>query len=330
LITGHDNFEMSVRKGSGKMRYYVIGKIGIYCCLLGALCFLALTGSSCRKSNKQEDDGQKVSKTATKSPGKVTTKETNAAPASKEPSQVNEPAGESQEEKATAVTPRKTSSGFAKVFEEATKHPDTEEYVEESPEQTEEPVKDPLAEWAAAGDTDSKLEVLDKLEFSGVSRDGAISVVGKALDDNDPDVRQNAVEVLEDFEQGANGDPRIVELILRGLADENEDVRFAAMTAAEEQGTEDKLKIYDEAIGSAYDDVKVEAVSELSDMSSPAAMDVLIEGLKDNNAEFREEVSSAIYFLIDEQFDSYSQAEQWWKANRHRFDENLVEKEDAQ
>jgi hypothetical protein len=81
-------------------------------------------------------------------------------------------------------------------------------------------------------------------------------------------------------------------------------------------------------MSSAYNDVKLDAVSELSDMSSPAAMDVLIKGLKDNNTEFREEVSTAIYFLIDEQFDNYRQAEQWWKANRHRFDEKLVEKED--
>jgi hypothetical protein len=327
---GRDDFKMSVRKISDKMRCSAIGKLCIYWCLLCALCFLVVTGNSCRKGNKQKDNGQTVTGTATKSPSEVSTQEPNMAPVFKEPSRVNEPAGGSRAETAADVTPQKTSSGFAELLEEASKHPGTEENVEEALEHTGELVKGLLAEWAAAGDTESKLDVLDDLEFSEASSDEVISVVEKALDDSDPDVRLSAVEVLADYEQGAGGNPRIVELILRALTDENEDVHFAAMSAAEEQEAADKLRIFDAAISSAYNDVKLEAVSELSDMSSPAAMDVLIKGLKDDNAEVREEVSSAIYFLIDEQFDSYSQAEQWWRANCHLFDENLVEEEDAQ
>jgi hypothetical protein len=287
------------------MRYFEINRLGVYWCLVVVLSFLVLTGSSCRKDKKQEEGGQNVSGTATKSPGEVSAQEPNTAP----------------------VNQQKTGSGSAGLHEEASKHPETGETVEE-PEQAQEPVRGPLAEWAAAGDTDSKLDVLEDLVFSDASSDEVISVIEEALDDSDPNVRLSAIEALGDYEQDESSGNRIVELISRALTDENENVRFAAMSAAQEQEAADKLRILGAAISSAYNDVKLDAVSELSDMSSPAAMDVLIKGLKDNNTEFREEVSTAIYFLIDEQFDNYRQAEQWWKANRHRFDEKLVEKED--
>jgi hypothetical protein len=334
----HDDLRMSVCGNNGDTMQSMILKLGVYWCLLGALCFLVLTGSSCRKRSREENSGQTAPKTITKAPAGHSAQEPNVMPALKEPSRVNEPASELRQKKTTSASTRKRNGRFARLLEEASKHPEAEVSVQQPSEQTEEPVKDPLAEWASAGDTDSKLEVLDDLEFSGASREDVIAIVGKALDDSAAEVRQAAVAMLEDSGEGTNpntsgemgtGDARVVELISRALTDESEDVRFEAMSAAEEQPVTDKLRIFDTAIRLPYDDVKLEAVSELSDMSSPAAMDVLINGLKDSKAEVREEVSSAIDFLVDQQFDNYEQAQKWWQANRSRYDENLNEKDDS-
>jgi hypothetical protein len=51
-----------------------------------------------------------------------------------------------------------------------------------------------------------------------------------------------------------------------------------------------------------------------------------LSGRKDANPDFRDEVKSAISFLVSQDFDTYDQAKKWWNANRNKFDNELTEK----
>ena len=86
------------------------------------------------------------------------------------------------------------------------------------------------------------------------------------------------------------------------------------------------MSVLKAGITSQYGDVKEGTVSSLVDASSPAAMDILIIGLKDTNPDFRDEVKFEINSLISQEFDTYDQAQKWWDANRSKFDDTLTEK----
>jgi len=66
----------------------------------------------------------------------------------------------------------------------------------------------------------------------------------------------------------------------------------------------------------------------LEDRSDHSAVDILIEGLKDNDPDFREEVNASLDFLIDKEFKTYQEAQAWWNANKDNYDEDLFPKED--
>ena len=123
-------------------------------------------------------------------------------------------------------------------------------------------------------------------------------------------------------------DPQTVELLAQALSDTSKNVRSAALEVAEGHGDNIKLGVMEEGIGSPYDDVKYEIVSLLEDRSDHIAVEVLIEGLKDTDPDFREEVNAALDFLIDEEFETYEEAEAWWIENKDNYDDELFLIED--
>jgi HEAT repeat protein len=111
--------------------------------------------------------------------------------------------------------------------------------------------------------------------------------------------------------------------------DQSESVRAIALQTADEKNVDTKLKVFGEAITSKYEDVKEAAVPALVDMSGPQAVDTLIEGLKDANPNFRNDVTQALDFLISHECTGYGECKSWWNANRNRFDNELNEKDAA-
>lgn len=173
--------------------------------------------------------------------------------------------------------------------------------------------------WTALDDEDSDVR-LAAVELLLEMQAASVEVVSKAFGDSEEEVRVAAVEALEFTNEAEAG-----ELLIAALDDESEDVRMGALDVADEKDEGVLLDVLGAGIGSAYEDVKETAVSSLIDLSNHAAVDILIEGLRDPDAEFREEVSLAIEFLISEEFAGYEEANQWWEANRDRFDEELNE-----
>lgn len=153
----------------------------------------------------------------------------------------------------------------------------------------------------------------------------ALAVITKAMKDKEEEIRQQAVEAC-DFLDDKLARP----VLVAALADESEMVREASLRVAELKSNDAKISVYKAAIASKYEDVKQAAVPALVDMSTPQAVDILLEGLKDPDHEFRQVVSQLLDLLIGQEFESYQDGKKWWDANRKRFDEDLVEQEEQE
>jgi len=224
-----------------------------------------------------------------------------------------------------------------------------------SPRQQAVEVEKFLADFNSASTVTKKLELIDSLTPASVDRDPCIipivqkvlqcpdsevglasielldgyqtseilPVVSRALKLPDEDIRQKALMTLENV-----NDPQAASLLIEALNDQSEVVRAAALEAAKGQNNDNQIAVITKAIDSPYGDVKSQAVLMALNRSDCQAVEILIEGLKDTNLDFREQVSQAIDGLIGQEFDNYQQAKSWWQQNKNRYDDNLFEVED--
>jgi HEAT repeat protein len=152
----------------------------------------------------------------------------------------------------------------------------------------------------------------------------ALPAIEQALKLADEETRIAAVEPLS-----AINDPQVIPLLTQALNDASADVRAAAMEAVQQNESDPiKLSILEKAMASPYSDVKHEAVSMLGDRSDHTAVDLLIEGMKDQDPKIREEVSDTLSFLIDQEFRTYQEAQAWWTQNKSKYDADLIRTDD--
>ena len=212
-----------------------------------------------------------------------------------------------------------------------------------------------MAEFNASDSPEKKKELIESLGSLSSGQDPyLINFVRNALDDVDPEVGQAAIELLEDYRTPeilpliayaletvgeetraeavallANvNDPQVSDLINIALNDNSEDVREAASEVVEELSGSVMLDVMAKGIVSPYNDVKYEILSMLEDRGDHTSVDLIIEGLRDNDMEFCKEVNETMEFLIDRKFETYEDARFWWKENKHRYDEELFTIED--
>jgi len=168
----------------------------------------------------------------------------------------------------------------------------------------------------AEKDANVALAAIELLQ--GYESPEALPAITKAMAHPDEEVRQTAVNLLLDI-----NDPQTGKLLSDALSDKSEDIRSSALDTIKYKDNQVQFKVLETAISSPYSDVKEESVFMLQYIGGPQAVDTLIEALRDKNAEFREEVSSAISALIDKEFGSYQEAKSWWKKNKGKYDEDL-------
>jgi predicted RNase H-like nuclease (RuvC/YqgF family) len=213
-----------------------------------------------------------------------------------------------------------------------------------------------LAKFDSASSVKEKLEFIESLSELAFKQDpSVISVVRKALADPNSKVAHAAIELLEDYETpeilpaieqalkladeqiriaavetlSAVNDPQVIQLLAQALNDTSAEVRAAAIEVVQEYDSDPiKLSIMEKAIISPYDDVKYEAVSMLEDRSDHTAVELLIEGLKDRDPKFREEINETLSFLIDQEFETYEEALTWWTKNKDKYDDELIRIDD--
>jgi hypothetical protein len=145
-----------------------------------------------------------------------------------------------------------------------------------------------------------------------------LPVVTKAMAHPNEEVRQTAVNILLDI-----NDPQTGNLLATALSDESEIIRNAALDITRYKDEQIRFKVLETAISCPFSDIKEKSVFMLANNGGRHAVDILIEALRDEDAELREKVGSAIGMLIDEEFESYQEAKSWWEKNRNRYSEDL-------
>ena len=173
-------------------------------------------------------------------------------------------------------------------------------------------------------DNDVKVRktAMEMLSIEDLDDPNILYVAAKALKDSEPEVRKSAIEACS-----AITNPAVENVLLAAIGNSSQEVRTRAIQIAAQKDPAICLSVLKAGITSSYEDVKEDSVSALVDVSSPAAMDILITGLKDAEPDFRYNVRTEIDFLISQKFDTYDQAKKWWDANRSKFNDNLSEKD---
>jgi HEAT repeat protein len=170
----------------------------------------------------------------------------------------------------------------------------------------------------AVEDKDANVALAGIELVQGCRSPDVLPVAAKAMSHTDEEVRRMAIGVLSDID-----DPQTGDLLVAALSDDSNDVREAALDTARDKDEQIQFKVFEKGISCSYGDTKEASVDMLEQAGGRRAMDILIEALRDKDAEFREKVASSINTLIDKEFASYEEAKTWWEKNRGKYDEDL-------
>jgi len=142
-----------------------------------------------------------------------------------------------------------------------------------------------------------------------------IPAVVKALDDDNPDIREYALDALMEVD-----DPRINDALLKALDDENVDVRDNALNIMLYISSPNVLDALAKAITDPDPDIREKAIITIEDISDPRTIDILIEkGLLHDDDSIRQDALDSLNFITDQEFESYEEARAWWDRNRATF-----------
>ena len=168
----------------------------------------------------------------------------------------------------------------------------------------------------AEQDANVALAAIELLQ--GYESPKVLPAIADAMSHPNEDVRQTALNLLLDI-----NDPKAGDLLDTALSDKSEDIRDAALDITRYKDKQIQFKVLETAISCPFSDIKEKSVFMLENIRDHRAVDILIEALRDKDAEFREKVGSAISMLLDKEFESYKEAKTWWEKNRDRYDEDL-------
>ena len=168
----------------------------------------------------------------------------------------------------------------------------------------------------AEQDANVALAAIELLQ--GYESPKVLPAIADAMSHPNEDVRQTALNLLLDI-----NDPQAGELLATALSDKSEDIRDAALDITRYKDKQIQFKVLETAISCPFSDIKEKSVFMLENIRDHRSVDILIEALRDKDAEFREKVGSAISMLLDKEFESYKEAKTWWEKNRDRYDEDL-------
>ena len=161
------------------------------------------------------------------------------------------------------------------------------------------------------------LELLDNKEKGEI-----LACIERALDDPDKEIREYAVILLSE----ADPSEKTRMLLGKSAEDPSEDVRSAAFDVIGDQDTATQEQIFSQSILSPHQDVKEMTVDLILDIPSHRTVNLLFQGLNDNDKDFREYVQSKLDFLFGKEFANYNEALAWWNENKDKYDEELFEK----
>jgi len=175
-----------------------------------------------------------------------------------------------------------------------------------------------LAESAFADDlsVQEKLAVIRSLE--NIDDPMVVDPVMIAMGDQDPDLRNAALEVLRGMDN-----EEINEAFLAGLGDDNYAVTEKAMDIIADGDSPNILPSLEGALMDSDEKIQKIAIATLEDIYDVRAVDLLLDtGLLNANEAIRNEVIDSLEFITSQRFESYQDAKIWWELNRDTFEFN--------
>jgi len=147
-----------------------------------------------------------------------------------------------------------------------------------------------------------------------------LDFANQAFESSDEEVRVAVMDALDLSELMG-----IEALIIKGLNDESEDVRDAALYAAMDK---DESVVMEIVSGSLRDEKihnRSDILDLLDDHSTHQSIELLFRELSFKNKDYKEAVNEKIFFFIGEEFESREEALMWWKSNKKNYDTDLHE-----
>jgi len=155
--------------------------------------------------------------------------------------------------------------------------------------------------------------------LAGNTSSEILPVLERCLSHPDPEVRQSAVSAASWVRSDG-----LVPFLAKAFSDPSSEVRMTFFHEMEGQSDAVLLRVFEKALVAPHGDVREAGLTELELMNNHLSMDLIFGALDSPHAATRAEAQLIVDFLIDQEFTSTSEARVWWKANRHRFSEDLT------
>ncbi len=157
--------------------------------------------------------------------------------------------------------------------------------------------------------------------LNGYSSADVLAAAQTGLKDGEEEVRVAAVLAMTRVEA-----PEVAGVLSTALRDTSPEVTDAVFQVLAQRPFGVQAPVLEGGLKSDNEMVKARTLSVLRDTQNRGVMDLLIGALRDPAPEFRDEVKSAISFLVSQDFNTYDEARAWWATNKDRYGDDLFEK----
>jgi HEAT repeat protein len=146
------------------------------------------------------------------------------------------------------------------------------------------------------------------------------SALERALDDADPEVRLETVEVID---RGGLTDASSI--LTKALGDDDPNVRQLGLHVGLSQTPLVRQALVSKAAASPHADVALTALSVMEAEPDKRNIPYFTAALSHPDLTVRDQARETLALTFHELFQSAEGARTWWAANQHRYSQNLVE-----
>jgi len=168
-----------------------------------------------------------------------------------------------------------------------------------------------------ATDDAGRIAAIDEKQSSGP--EDLAPILRRALLTSSPEVRVQAVMAT-----AVLGKKEAIDILAGAAADENSEVRHAAIERASERSPEVKEEVFEEIVEEGeHDDTRELVFRELAFRPTKGTIELLMAGLDDESPEVRRIANHSVRRDLQQEFGSTAEGLAWWTENQGNYDEHL-------
>ena len=176
---------------------------------------------------------------------------------------------------------------------------------------------------------------------------GAVAALAKAMNDNDPSVRQLAIGalamtegILNDKAEKADQESKdrltleeedklqVKAAIKQAIFDSDEEVRQEALEALPLFSADFQSYGINTAIGADDKEVRDNALFLAQGSFNKETISAIITAIGDKDPKIREQATDFMQHMFNKEFTSTKEAREWWERNSYKYDYDLVEQQE--